>query len=189
MEQESSRPLLHTRADGFTETPDGDIAVVMRVRTGCDNDICWFQYKSRFGAAPVRIEWGAADHVVLLAAAIVPHLLVSQYARLPSAAEIEEFLAGDVAAKMVSAAEAPVTPPQGAQTPAPVPTPQPTPETAPAAPPAAETAAENQPAPAPAPEPAPEPVAEPEQAPAPAPAPAPVAAPDSVVKQPPKKKS
>lgn len=188
MEQESSRPLLHTRADGFTETPNGDIALVMRVRTGCGDDICWFQYRSRFGATPIRLEWGANDHVVLLAAEIVPHLLVSQYARLPTAAEIEAFLAGDVAAKMVSAAETPVAPVQGAQTPAPVPTPQPAPETAPLATPAPETAAETTPAPAPAPEPAAQPAPAAETVPALAPAPAPVAAAEPVVKQPPKKK-
>jgi hypothetical protein len=201
---EVSKPFLHTRADGFTETRDGDLAIVMRVRTKCDGVICWFQYRPNFNAEPIRIEWGAKDHVILLHKEVVPGLLRARYARVPLPSEIDAFLASFVPpaaepeilpvveAKAVTVVE-PVAVAEVASLPLTIAN-EPVTEAAvivtPEAPALAPIAA---PAPAPAPveavssEPVAAVVAAPELPPASLPEP-PVAAPTSVVKTPPKKK-
>jgi hypothetical protein len=200
---QESKPFLYTRADGFTETQDGDLAIVMRVRTKCDATLCWFQYRPNFNSEPIRIEWGAKEHVILLNAAVVPGLLRARYARVPLPSEIEAFLAAYVprvaepAVVPVAQTVAVVEPvaPVAAVEPAPLPTPAVTTASELAAPTAEEAAASSLPltvANEPPAEvqvltPAPAPASAPVEAPTPAPAP-PVAAPDSVVKTPPKKK-
>lgn len=198
-----SKPYLHTRADGFTETPDGELAVVMRVRTGCDAELCWFKFRSSFAADPVRVEWPAGDKLQLFSGEVVPSLLRTGYARLPRPEEIAAFLAGDLpvpdpetaaVAEMPLApvaepvvepvAETPAAAPPAAETPAPLPVATPATETAPQAAPVAASTEEAAPAAPVAEQPAP--VAEPEAEIVP---PAPVAAPkSSVVTAPPAKK-
>lgn len=94
--QQDSKPFLHTRADGYTETPHGELAVVMRVRTGCDDTICWFRYKPSFNADTIRVEWNKGDTILLLPPEVVSGLLSAKYARLPLPQEIDAFLAGDL---------------------------------------------------------------------------------------------
>lgn len=99
-------PFLYTRADGFTESRDGDLAVVMRVKTGVFVDVdpdtgngrnmAYFQFRVRFGTAPIRIEWPDEQRVILLNPEIVPALLAARYARLPLQAELDAFTSSNL---------------------------------------------------------------------------------------------
>lgn len=150
MTKASSKPFLYTRSDGFTETPDGDFAIVMRVRTGCNADICWFQYRPGFSADPVRVEWAPDDTILLLPKEVVVGLLRARYARLPTPEEVDAFLAGplpeQISATAAVQAEDTAVPaqvaPQAAETPAVVPVPAAAPENAPLAAPVAASAEE-----------------------------------------------
>lgn len=156
---EALKPFLYTRSDGYTETRGGEFAIVMRVRTGCKSDLCWFQYRPSFNAEPIRVEWAPTDNILLLPKDVVVGLLRARYARLPTQAEIDTFLAGPLPQQIIASAElqkagadaAPVTPQaatQAAETPAPVVAPAAAPENAPTG---LETAAAAQEPAAPAP--------------------------------------
>lgn len=140
---------MYTRSDGFTETPDGNFALVMRARTGCNTSICWFQYRPSFQADAIRVEWNKDDTLVLLPPDIVNGLLRARYGRLPTQVEIATFLAGPLPEQILGEAEVPQddatvetaqAAPQAAETPAVVPVATPAPENAPVAAPVAATA-------------------------------------------------
>lgn len=109
---------LHKRADGISETPSGDIAVVMKHRSGGNADVSWFSFRAGAYDPPVRIEWPTGSALVILEPTVAHTLLRNGWAHnLPDelveryALAREDFLKASAASAPKTAPAAPPPPP------------------------------------------------------------------------------
>lgn len=87
---ENSAKYLHTRADGFTETADGQIAVTMVKRTGVNADgDNYFDFTFSTFGEPSLLTWEPDEKLQIFEAAVATGLLSRGWAVHPSRAAID----------------------------------------------------------------------------------------------------
>lgn len=80
---------LQLRADGWAETPDGALAVVMMVRTRIEGGLVVFRYQPTFTSPPLQLQWRVEDTLQIFPPEIAAHMVNMRWAKRPDARLIE----------------------------------------------------------------------------------------------------
>jgi hypothetical protein len=90
-----SENYLLTRADGFVETPDGDIAVTMIAKgvpvPGTDPQVLQARFAPTAAAQSVLVKWESGAAISIFPAAISGQLMRLRMAQHPTAIAVSEF--------------------------------------------------------------------------------------------------
>lgn len=113
---------LHRRADGFSELPSGELAVVMLKRTRKVDNHNIFRYVPKPYAEPVELTWGVDQRVFAVDKDIATFMISMGWARVPNDEDIAWW--NDLIDQIAAAADAatllqePAQEPAGEQQPA-----------------------------------------------------------------------